>query len=190
MREFLTPPLLGSSRAIGFKIKRQDVGDPEGFAALLQEKRAYIIHLSRRNLVKQTVSFFKAWRLYQDTGDWNLYKDEERLTALTIDPADFRTRLERDEEGRRLLREYVMGLELPTLSLYYEDLLIDKRNTIDLAVSFLGVQPWPVEGKALKNTSDDLRQAVENFDELRSLYTGTPYETMFDEVLLPTQTQV
>jgi len=189
MQEFLTPPLLGNYRAIGFKIKLHDVGDPKGFAELLKEKRVYIIHLSRRNLVKQVVSFFKALQLYSNTGDWNLYKDEERLAALTIDPGEFRTRLEQEEERRRVLREYVMRLELPTLSLYYEDLLIDKRNTIDLALSFLGVQLRSVEGEALKNTSDDLRQALGNFDELRSLYTGTPYETMFDEVILPAQIQ-
>jgi hypothetical protein len=189
MREFLTPPLLGSYRAIGFKIKLQDVGDPKGFAELLKEKRVYIIHLSRRNLVKQVVSYFKGLQLYHNTGDWNLYKDEERLAGLTIDPAEFRPWLEGEEERRRAVREYVMLLELPTLSLYYEDLLVDKRNTIDLALSFLGVQLRPVEGEALKNTSDDLRQALENFDELRSLYTGTPYETMFDEVILPAQIQ-
>ena len=190
MREFLTPPLLGSYRAIGFKIKLYDVGDHKGFAELLKEERVYIIHMSRRNMVKQAVSWIRASRLYDATGDWNLYKDADRLAALTIDPAEFRTRLEQLEKRERVLRDYVMSLELPTLSLYYEDLFVDKRNTIDLVLPFLGVQPQPVEGAALKNTSDDLRQAIENFDELRSLYTGTPYEAMFDEVILPAQIQI
>jgi hypothetical protein len=183
MREFLTPPLLDSYRAIGFKIKLQDVGDPKGFAELLKERRVYIIHLGRRNLVKQAVSWIKAWHLYDATGDWNLYREQDRLVALTIDPAEFKTRLQQVEKRYRMLREYVMLLELPTLSLYYEDLLADKRNTIDLALSFLGVQIKPVEGKAIKNTSDDLRQAIGNFDELRSLYIGTAYEAMFDEII-------
>jgi LPS sulfotransferase NodH len=189
MREFLTPPLLGSYRAIGFKIKLQDVGDPEGFAELLKEKRVYIIHLGRRNRVKHAVSWINALPLYNLTGDWNLYKDGHRPGALIIDPAEFRTALEQVEERHRVLRGYVMSLELPTLSLHYEDLLIDKRNTIDLVFSFLSVPSQPGEGKAIKNTSDDLRQAIKNFDELRSLYTGTPYETMFDEVILPEQMQ-
>jgi hypothetical protein len=35
----------------------------------------------------------------------------------------------------------------------------------------------------LKITSDNLREAVTNFDELRACYQGTFYENMFDEVL-------
>jgi LPS sulfotransferase NodH len=189
MREFLTSPPFGNYRAKGFKTKLHDVGDPEGFAELLKKRSVYIIHFGRRNRVKHAVSWINAWRLYNVNGDWNLYKASERPAALTIDPAEFRTMLERIEERNRLLRDYVMSLELPTLSLYYEDLLVDERNTIDLVLSFLGVPSQPVGGKAIKNTSDNLRQVIKNFDELRSLYTGTPYETMFDEVILPEQMQ-
>ena len=42
-------------------------------------------------------------------------------------------------------------------------------------------------GQVRKNTNDDLREAVSNFDELRSHYIGTPYEQMFDEVLVSGQ---
>jgi LPS sulfotransferase NodH len=189
MREFLTPPRSGTYRAIGFKIKLHAVADPEGFAELLKKKLAYIIHLGRRNRVKHAVSWINASRLYNITGDWNLYSEEHRPVALTIDPVEFRTALGRVEERNRLLRDYVISLELPMLSLYYEDLLIDRRNTIDLVLAFLGVPLRLVEGKAVKNTSDDLRQVIKNFDELRSLYTGTPYERMFDEVILPPQLQ-
>ncbi len=41
--------------------------------------------------------------------------------------------------------------------------------------------------KCIKNTSDDLRKVIMNFDELRSHYIGTPFELMFDEVLVPTK---
>jgi hypothetical protein len=43
-----------------------------------------------------------------------------------------------------------------------------------------------VTGQTLKITSDDLRAAIVNFDQLRANYVGTQYEPMFDEVLLPT----
>ena len=42
-----------------------------------------------------------------------------------------------------------------------------------------------VTSNSLKVTSDDLRDSVKNFDELRARYVGTPYEPMFDEVLTP-----
>jgi hypothetical protein len=78
----------------------------------------------------------------------------------------------------------VEDLVLPTLRLYYEDLLIDERTIFARVLSFLEVQPKPLQGGTLKNTSDDLREAISNFDELRSHYLGTPYEQMLDEVLI------
>jgi hypothetical protein len=35
----------------------------------------------------------------------------------------------------------------------------------------------------MKNTSDDLREAILNFDELRDSYSGSRYAHQFDEVL-------
>jgi hypothetical protein len=40
-----------------------------------------------------------------------------------------------------------------------------------------------LDGATLKHTSDDLRQVVVNFEDLRRRYAGTPYAPMFDEVL-------
>jgi hypothetical protein len=46
---------------------------------------------------------------------------------------------------------------------------------------FLDVADVATEGKTLKHTSDDLRQAILNFEELRAGYAGTRYAPMFDE---------
>ena len=40
-----------------------------------------------------------------------------------------------------------------------------------------------MKGSTVKVTSDDLRESIENFDDLREHYVGTEYEAMFDEVL-------
>ena len=49
--------------------------------------------------------------------------------------------------------------------------------------AFLDVPERAVQSKTLKHTSDDLRQVITNFDDLRARYTGTRYASMFDEVL-------
>lgn len=170
-------------RAMGFKTKLIDVADGPGFRNLLREVRARVILLGRRNRVKHAVSWFTSQRLFESTGDWNRYGDHD-AGALTIDPEQFDHRLSYFETNGRKLESYVMTVEAPTLCLYYEDLLLRKRETIDLALHFLGVNPVEVSGKARKNTGDDLRQVVANFDELRERYVGTPYEAMFDEVLV------
>jgi hypothetical protein len=84
------------------------------------------------------------------------------------------------------LKEYVHSLRQPTLNLSYEDLLQDRNASLGQVFSFLGTAPLPVQGITLKNTRDNLREAVLNFNELRTRYVGTPYEPMFDEVLAST----
>ncbi len=186
-RRFLTRPPQGEYSAIGFKTKLKDVRDPEEFAGLLREVGARIILMRRRNVIKQVVSRFNSHRLYEATRDWNLYDEEDRLPPATIDLTWFSGSLEEIEEEKRELESYVRDLGVPMLSLYYEDLLVDRQATLERVFSFLGVRFEPVWGRCNKNTNDDLREAVSNFDELRSHYVGTPYEQMFDEVLVPVQ---
>jgi hypothetical protein len=65
----------------------------------------------------------------------------------------------------------------------YEDLLVNRDKVLSQVFDFLGVDPFPVQGKTLKNTSDDLKEVILNFEQLRSKYLGTKFESMFDEVL-------
>jgi LPS sulfotransferase NodH len=186
-REFFTQSPHGGYPAVGFKTKLSKVKDREGFAKLLGVMGARIILLQRRNTVKHVVSWVNSERIYDATGRWNLWTEENRLPPTTIDVAKFDRRLEQVEKGKRALESYAEGMELPTLWLNYEDLLVDRRATLDRVFSFLGVRVEPVQGGSIKNTSDDLREALSNFDELRSHYIGTPYEQMFDEVLVSAQ---
>jgi hypothetical protein len=186
-RKFFTQSPHGEYSAVGFKTKLSKVKDREGFAKLLGEMGARIILLQRRNIVKHVVSWVNSERIHDVTGYWNLWNEENRLPPTTIDVAMFDRRLEQVEKGQRELESYAKNMELPTLWLYYEDLLVDRRATLKRVFSFLEVRFEPVEGGSIKNTSDDLREALSNFDELKSHYIGTPYEQMFDEVLVSAQ---
>jgi LPS sulfotransferase NodH len=187
VRRFFTQSPHARYPAVGFKTKLGDVKDREGFADLLREMGVRIIAMQRRNNIKQVVSRVNAERINDATGYWNLWSEEDRLPPTTIDVVDFSRRLERLGEEKRRLESYVKRLELPTLWLDYEDLLVDRRATFERVCSFLGVRFESVHGRSIKNTSDDLREAVSNFDELRSRYIGIPYEQMFDEVLVSAQ---
>jgi hypothetical protein len=63
-------------------------------------------------------------------------------------------------------------------------MLINEDEFIRRVFEFMGVRYLAIKGKTLKNTQDNLRDAIVNFDELRRKYAGTPYEPMFDEVLV------
>lgn len=181
-RSILTPPLVGQHRAMGFKTKLLDVLDPEGFAAILRERKCRIIQLQRRNTVKAVVSTINARRQWEVSGNWNLLSESTRLPAFAVDPVEFDTLLTQREEWDRQVEDYTAGLQLPTLRLWYEDLLADETAFVDKAVTFLTGESRPLQGGTLKNTGDDLKTAILNFDDLRQRYAGSRYESMFDEV--------
>jgi hypothetical protein len=184
IHRYLTAPVPAHAR--GFKLKAIDVEDPVDFGAVLSDVGARVLCLSRRNRVKQAISRCNAIRLHDRTGEWNLWQATPSLTEPLVVPLpDFERELRRITEHHDHLLQLVAGLELPTLSLQYEDLLLREDSTFELAFRFLGVDPLPVTGETRKNTPDDLRSAVANFDDLRAAYAGTSFEAMFDEVLVP-----
>ena len=183
-RKFYTPSLITKYGAAGFKTKLVDILDKNAFIQLLIEKKVRIIQMQRRNQIKAVISRMNAKRLHDVTGNWNLYNEKERLPAFEVDPEVFHQylleRIQADEE----LNNFTKDLNLPKLKIVYEELLINRDDVLSKVFDFLGVDPFPVEGKTLKNTSDDLKDVVLNFEQLRSKYLNTPFETMFNEVLV------
>jgi LPS sulfotransferase NodH len=180
----LSPALINRYKALGFKTKLKDVIDLDAFTQLLYQKKAHIIHMQRQNVIKAVISRVNARRLHDKTGVWNLYDEADRLPAAVIDPEQFDLMVQNREAQDRALFDYVGQLQLPQIRIAYEDLLQDQDGTLRQVFDFLHVKWFPVEGKTKKNTSDDLREVVENYDELRTRYIGTRYESMFDEVLV------
>jgi LPS sulfotransferase NodH len=184
-RGYFTPLEGDRYRAIGFKAKLQDILSPTGLADLLIEFDARVVLLRRRNRVKLVVSLLNAMRLNDATGEWNLYDAGERPAAFRVDLDTFRDWLRKIEAANRRLVDYVEGTKLPLLSIDYEDLLVDERSTMSAVCEFLGVAYDPSRrGTCIKNTDDDLSRVVLNLDEVRSEFSGSRYEPMFDEVLV------
>lgn len=178
---FLTTAEAPSEQAVGFKVKFKDLVDPDAFRELIVELGARVIVLRRRNIVKLTLSWLNSQRVFERTGRWNLDGDDRRLTRLEVDPARFDHRLGQMEASIERLERYAATLGLPALYLYYEDLLYERETTMERVFDFLGVEYAPTEESCVKATPDDLREAVANFDALRSAYVGTRYLDMFDE---------
>ena len=183
--KFLTPPLISRHRARGFNVKLVHLADPTGFANLLREKESKAIILQRRNRVKAVISRINGSRLYKRTGMWGLFDDTNRLEPFEVDLEQFDEYLQHREKVDLELEKYVADLGIPMLSVYYEDLLKDETVFLQEIYSFLNVGFAPVEGSTLKITSDNLKEVILNFDDLRSKYAGTVYEPMFDEVITP-----
>jgi len=182
--QFLTPPLIGRWGALGFKTKLVDVLDESRFASLLQEKECRIIQMTRRNHVKAVISRINARRLYEASGSWNLYEEKDRMPPMSIDLDELDRLLEERSQAEAKLEKYVQNLRLPTKKIVYENLLVDREDTIGDVLNFLNVGVRPLEARTLKHTSDDLQDVISNFEELRDQFMGTRYQAMLEERLL------
>ncbi len=180
---YLRGPLVGGHRAVGFKTKPRDVLDPGAFGELLRARRARIVLLGRRNDVKHAVSRITAKALHESTNRWNRFDESEKVPPVTVDVDDFDRRIRQIVADKEAVAAYAEGLGLPMLRLDYEELLVDPDAAFGLVLDFVGVRRMALRGRTLKNTSDDLRDAVANLDELRSRYAGTEHEPMFDEIV-------
>ncbi|MGA9532818.1 MAG: hypothetical protein WBR18_08900 [Anaerolineales bacterium] len=183
-RRFWSPPLIGTKGAIGFKTKLVDVLDPQAFARLMGELRVTVVQMHRHNSVKAVVSRINARRLHEESGHWNLYKEKDRIPPLQIDHNEFDQFLRERKQDEKDLARFVDSLGLPTLDVSYEELLTDRDSVLEHVFDALGVPLRAVVSKSIKHTSDDLRDAITNFDELRERYLGTRYYAMFDEVAI------
>lgn len=184
VRAFSTQQLTAPVTAVGFKTKLKDVLDPIGFADLLTDLHARVIHLGRRNVVKTTVSWFNSIRLNEASGHWNIYDDKVRLPPANIEPDRFHSMLCAVEKDMQREATFVDSLDLPKLAVSYEELLLDRADFFENIYSFLDVNSYAPAEKVFKATSDDLRDALSNHDQLRARYAGTVYEPLFDEVLV------
>jgi LPS sulfotransferase NodH len=180
-RKFWTPKIINSFSARGFKTKLVDVFNIEGFSKLCLEKNVKIIHMSRENRVKAVISKINAKRLYDKSGYWNLYNEENRVPATRFEPDEVNTLLKEREALDQGLQTYVDQLSLPTIKVTYEKLMKNRDQTLHEIFNFLNVQPRPVETKTIKHTSDNLQDVILNFDELRKKYSGTMYFDMFNQ---------
>lgn len=180
-KDFWTPKLINSYSARGFKTKLVDVFDLEGFADLCQEKNIRVIHMIRHNRVKAVISKINAKRLFDKSGYWNLYKEENRVPATEFDAKEVDNHLHERELLDWELQNYVEKLNLDTIKVAYEDLMADRDGTMYKIFRFLNVVPKPVVTKTIKHTSDDLKDVILNFEEIRDNYSGTAYFNMFSE---------
>ncbi len=178
-RQALTPPLIGRHKAVGFKTKLRILDEAAPFAALLKELNVRVIYMQRRNRIKVTVSAICSNMLKEKVNDFNVYSEKDRLGRVTIPPEEFDRTLTEREVLDQELNDFVTGLELPTLEIFYEDVLESVERQVERVCEFLEVPYQKTHSDMVKASSDNLQEMLENFDELKSRYAGTPYEAMF-----------
>ena len=170
-------------RAVGFKVKLREVASAEGLRTTLLQHRARVIHMTRRNIVKQAVSSVRAIDMYKKRGRYNLVPGEEPLLpgCYPIPVRRFERILLWLEEHVEKLAGFVADLPLPVLEIRYEDVVADPSVALGDVCGWLGLEYEPLRCRRIKLTPDDLAAAVSNIAELERRYRGTRFERFFSD---------
>ena len=176
-------------RVVGFKAKVRHIVHLRGMKQVLESSCVKTIVMDRKNFVKQAVARIYGRRLYDRTKGkyasraWNLVDESDRLGPQHIEVEEFDGMLKTVISSHGRLHAYAHSLSVPKLDLEYADLLRDHDGWLRSVFDFLGVEPRELDSRVLQNEPDDLRQALANFEDLKSHYTGTAFDAMFDEVV-------
>ena len=167
------------AKAVGFKLLHQDarqgrLRDARGF---LRASGVSVVHLRRRNLLRQVLSF----EIARATDVWILENDEPRPVDVTLvlDPNELLRRFVIAENQRRENEQDFHGC--PALEVCYEDLADDFETEMARIFRFLGVPPHPVRPTTRRQERRPLHQAIRNYDTIVRALTGTPWEAFLDE---------
>ena len=140
-----------------------------------------VIVMTRRNLVKQTISDLNSHQIFQTTGDWNVNKESDKPIPRIIDPKEFENSLNcRNIEHQDLIL-FANEIKLESLYVDYSDLIDREKETIESICRFLDIQYTSnMKSDFIKATPDDLSKAILNYEDLKRRFGCGKYKEMFD----------
>jgi LPS sulfotransferase NodH len=169
-------------RAKGFKIFYYHPLDDESndiWGDLMNLGNLWVIHLKRRNIFRTLISrkiagIQDAWEV---TSSKRIHTGKEKVVTFTTEEL---------EEGFKQTREWEKGGDEkfsthPLMSVYYEDLVDDPEGTFGKITDFLGVHYVQPKTNLRKQNPERLRDLVINYDELKSAFSGTEWQSFFEE---------
>ncbi len=181
IRDFFTHP--HEQTHVGFKLKVNDIADPQGLRTLADELGVRVLLLTRRNLVRRAISLYRGWALSERSGDWNLRDpDAERIGAVEIPAKNFVQRVEECIREDEALWDFGAGLSTAPVALWYEDLHASLPNEAIRIGLALGLErPYGFgEVEIRKHSPGSLDELVSNVGTLRSASEGKWWSWGFD----------
>ena len=144
---------------------------------LIPNKNVPLIYLERQNKIKQAVSNIK--RLRMNLGH---FKNKEVSPPVSINPELILKTANRFNENDNLSKAFFESVNTKKIKISYEDLLTDLDIELDKIGSFLALDLKSDRLKAnyKKVTKDNLAEALENYDRIRSFFKNSIYEKYFE----------
>ena len=158
---------------VGFKLTHRQ--NEQIFRRLIWDRSVAKVVLRRQNRLKTYVSH----QISETIAEWEVYRAEDLARArprIRVEPRRFLERVAFDDAYYDEIRQAVAAHGHRGIDVCYERLFaLDEQNTI---LRFLGVSPTTtgLEIASVKQNSRDLKDLVENYDELLCCFSGTPFE--------------
>lgn len=175
--QFYRKGVRDAQAAVGFRTKVKQVADVHAFQTFLDEQETVLIHLRRRNQLKQAISSIRAIELFKATGDYNVKGDAPPLPPSEIKLGALKHHLKAITDLADQENAFIGSFSrLTPLGVFYEDLLETPDEVFARIHEALAIRPTgEIRSVTRKNTPDDLRTAILNYDEVAAFLKGTPF---------------
>jgi LPS sulfotransferase NodH len=156
----------------GFKMTRGQ--NDAVMRSLIEDPGILKIVLYRKNRIKTFVSELAA----RQTGQWEVYAGDEVVTdtpKIRVDVESLKAHADLNERFYDDIRHSLKTRQQPCIEMFYENIF--SRSGHVRLLEFLGVDATQVRlaHSSIKQNDSDLRNLVENFDELEVALEGSGY---------------
>lgn len=142
---------------------------------LRADRSLAVIHLKRRNMLHTLISLKQAFITSQW---WSLKSGPRLVTALRLDPEEC-CRYFRRLDNFVVQADAAFGGH-PKIDVTYEDLAERQHDTMSCISAFLRVPGGLMMTRMKKQNLASPREAVENYEELKSYFRNTAWHVFFD----------
>lgn len=169
-------------KAKGFKIfyyHPLDEKPDDLWTTLADMNDLHVIHLKRKNILRTLISREIAGiqNVWYTSSSQQQKTDQSISVSFTAeDLADkFEQTRNWEQGGDELFKHH------PLLTVYYEDLANDRDAAFKKVTDFLGFEYIHPETPLTKQNNKSLKETVSNYDELKMAFSGTEWESFFEE---------
>jgi len=140
--------------------------DPMRFANLAGRYNAILIYLHRHDVLRQAISWLRAVELASHNEKWNVLRSEEPPGPITLDPASVVRTVDWIVTVQFRHQSVFENYPGRKWSVAFEELMAEGGRGFDELLAFLGAAQIPLTPHYRRATSENLREAVANYDAL------------------------
>ena len=141
----------------------------------------FVIHVKRKNIFRTMISrkiagIAKVWSVRST--DQGSFADRDEITVTFTE--DELTKGFEQTRSDEQAKDYTFRNH-PMITIYYEDLVNHREQTFSQICEFLGVRYVQPKTVLVKQNTKGMRETVTNYEELKSAFSETEWNTFFSE---------